>query len=94
MAIILCCNKRFTEDLLHNGRCPLCGKLVGIPDSLQFSSIKGKEILYNIEILYTEKETGLTKVVFKEDVSEAWYNKIKYTGRNVLQVNILSKKEI
>lgn len=87
------CKHNVEEKYLWLGeQCPTCG--VVLPKPLVFKAKRTVTVAKTFDILveYTDKVTGELKSVVYTDVDEEYYNKIKYTAKNVVAVHTLTKE--
>ncbi len=86
------CKCNVQEAHLYNGsQCPMCGSK--LPEPIEYKAKRTKYVAksFNISVQYNDKVTNELKTVEYYDVTEEYYNKIKYTANNVVKVTILTK---
>jgi hypothetical protein len=71
---------------LHDGRCPLCGNKIGLPDALYVDTGK----FYDIRLTFTDTE-GEIAIQDIAGVPEAYYNKLRYAHTGVHNLEILKE---
>ena len=81
------------KHLYKEQQCPTCGQV--LPKALELLAKRTPTTpakLFKILVKYTDKVTGELKTVVYTDVSEEYFNKIKYSANNVKRVYNLTKE--
>ena len=74
------------KHLYKEEQCPMCGNVLPKPIEMKMKRTKKEVKTYNIRVSYNDKVTNEPKTIEYTDVSEEYYNKIKYTAKNVTNV--------
>jgi hypothetical protein len=80
------------QYLWKKEQCPMCG--VKLPESIRFKGKRKKIVTKTFDILveYNDLKTNELKSIIYTDVTEEYYNKIKYTAKNVVAVHTLTEE--
>lgn len=88
------CKHMVQEKHLYNGnQCPTCGVKLDEPMSFRRTK-KTTKVAKQFDILveYNDKNTGELKTVVYTDVTEEYYNKIRFMAKNVVNVTTLNRE--
>jgi hypothetical protein len=80
------------KHLYKEEQCPTCGCVLPKALELKAKRVKAEVKLYDILVEYTDRDTNEVKSIVKTDVTEEYYNKLKYTATNVVAVHTLAKE--
>ena len=87
------CKHSVQEQYLYQDtRCPTCGTVLPAPSIMKMKRTKKVAKKMDIMVEYRDKATNEVKSVVYTDVTEEYYNKIKYTATNVIAVHDLTKE--
>jgi hypothetical protein len=81
------------QYLWKKEQCPMCGSV--LPAPLKFKGKRKKASApkkFNIMVEYKDLKTNELKSIIYTDVTEEYYNKIKYTAKNVVAVHTLTEE--
>jgi hypothetical protein len=80
------------QYLWKKEQCPMCGSVLPTPLKFKGKRTKHEVKYFDIMVEYTDKVTGEAKSTVYTNVTEEYYNKIKYTAKNVTAVHTLTKE--
>ena len=88
------CKHMVQEKHLWNGnQCPTCGVKLEAPLSFRRPKTTDKVVKsFDILVEYNDKVTGELKTIVYTDVTEEYYNKIRFMAKNVVKVTTLTKE--